>query len=329
MKLFFSQKKWFAVLVLYIIFFSNKALSQEDYAITRQLLQKYDSVKYYKAKEIVYNPYSFYNTFKNGKQGICNSYGEVIFEPTYDNAFMMGGPYYIIVINQKWGVCSIDGRILISPNKYTMALPDWNEDYGLLGFTVEIGRKKGYLGVNGEIIVPVDSYESVTYFPDEKRIKVKQDGEISYISYDHTKKTNTTTHSDSKNNGQGNGYRFDEITQSFFNTNKTYSIESFSFFGDKEYTTCEKGECTVTIKDRCITFKYDDGSVGTKKIVGELKECTVFAGDNDIIIPMYVTDDNCAVRAVMFEYGRKNLYIYTYNVIMKKYTCLMYYCLYW
>ena len=123
---------------------------------------------------------------------------------------------------------------------------------------------------------------------------------------------------------------FYEATESFFNTNKTYSMKSLIIkgLGDSGMTNYKKGEATITINSKSITIKYGDGSKSTHKIVGGLKNCKVYTNNGDVTMQMYILDDETAIRAIRWEDGRFDLHSYVFNRSMSKYIHTTVYMLY-
>ncbi len=117
------------------------------------------------------------------------------------------------------------------------------------------------------------------------------------------------------------------ITKSFFNTNKTYYIESYVdvITGTNNY---KKGDASITINNKTITIKDGQGRKDTYKIVGDMKDCKVYSEDGDATINMYTLDNEDAIQAIKKNNGQIIIYYYVYNYSVSKYVFFEFYRLY-
>lgn len=123
---------------------------------------------------------------------------------------------------------------------------------------------------------------------------------------------------------------FSEYTQQFFANPKSYSIRDFGLvsLGLDGLTTYEKGESSFTVTSNGFSYRFEDGSEESFNIPATLKDVTVITDQGDAIIPMYVLDDDLAVRVIKFREGSYifrdlscNVYIYARNKPSGKYFC--------
>lgn len=115
---------------------------------------------------------------------------------------------------------------------------------------------------------------------------------------------------------------FYEISDTFFNTPKTYKLDIFCDMtlgvdGVKDYS----GEnAYIVVGNRSLVFKWSDGSINAAKMVSGKEMLTVDTFNGDIKMPLYRLDIGMAVRAIEYKSsGIKQIFGYVYNAQIKKY----------
>lgn len=114
---------------------------------------------------------------------------------------------------------------------------------------------------------------------------------------------------------------FSEATVEFFSTPKTYSVSSHAnvMLGLDGYSTYQEGESTFTVKRNSFSYVHGDGSSGSYSFIPRLEKITVMISRGEVDMPMYVLDDESAVRAIQYEDGHYQVHHYIKNVNSGKY----------
>ncbi len=230
-------------------------------------------------------------------------------------------------------------------------------------------KKRGVYDATGKVIVPLKEFEegsvkynkaknSIVFIPQEGKERVLcsmsvlsanklKSGTIDIIYNPNKPKINlgSTNQKPTVNLGgqsrKSEDYSFEnvvkeakndilEISEPFFKENKTYSVRYYNLLMLNDLKEYEKGKFFITVKDKVVTIKFDDGSGSSHKIVSGIKKCTVRASDGgSVTIPMYVLDNGMALRAIQSKSERRiTIYEYHFNNPTQKYILGAYYVLY-
>ena len=83
--------------------------------------------------------------------------------------------YYSVKLNDKEGICDLNGRELMAPNKYNSVIYDKQSGY----YAVKIGDKAGLCNLTGKEIIAPDKYTDIsTYEAKDGYYKVKIDDKV-------------------------------------------------------------------------------------------------------------------------------------------------------
>jgi hypothetical protein len=110
----------------------------------------------------------------NGKYGFINEKSEMFVKPKYDLVFNIHDGFVSVCKNKKWGVMDSSGHLII-PVKYDFIF----EFYEGMA-QVELNNKFGYFNTKGELAIPIKYEKADPYFK-EGKAKVTLGGNVFYI----------------------------------------------------------------------------------------------------------------------------------------------------
>lgn len=125
-----------------------------------------------------------------------------------------------------------------------------------------------------------------------------------------------------------------DITKSFFNTNKIYYIEAYVNAINGLTNTYKKGESSIIINNNSITKKDGQNckdkyaSLLSKRFLDEMKDCVILRRNEEEIQNMYTLDNKDAIQAIMMPNGKIIVVYYAYNYKLNKYLLFEYFLLY-
>lgn len=128
---------------------------------------------------------------------------------------------------------------------------------------------------------------------------------------------------------QSQSIDFCEYTREFFSNPKSYSIEShgISMLGPQGLTSYKDGESSFDVTSNGFSYRFNDGSGASRKIISSLKNVIVLTSHGDVNMQMYVIDNEQAVRAIKYKDGHCAVHMYARNNSTGKYVHIDWYTL--
>lgn len=302
--------------------------------------------------------------------GLYSTDGQEIIAPTYYSCVQFfscpKGDFIVTVRDPEITIIDSSGKELAKIRKEGVKRSYLQFNDGKFWIHLVTEDSRGICDINGKVIVPLNKYEGAILYNNSKKsivhahegketvltpisvfpAKQISSGTIDIIYNPNKPKINlgnsssNTQVADDKSGKQssGSGKSMEdyvkedilEITKPFFEGNKTYSVKRYLNISTMADESFNKGESTVTVKDKVVTIKFKDGSGKPKRIVEGIKDCTVYTTTGkDVTIPMYILEDGAGIRAIQSKRDKSiSIYKYAYNNPSKKYVCLFMYELY-
>lgn len=242
---------------------------------------------------------SYIQTKKDGKFGVCSLDGEKIVDAKYDNIFVHDNNYYTKNKN---------GEMAIGPRKEGNTS---NEDGKAF---IDLLSLFGF----GDYEDPLEGFYSVS----------GNDGADRKVNEKDKKESNSNASVTNSNNVSDWDWSipdFQEYSDKFFSTSKTYNM--VSYINILRYEEYKNNEASLTVKGKEITIKRSDGSTEKMYIVSGEKMLPVFSTENEnlkmplyeVKRPLYEVEGVSAVRAIKMQDGSIILFEYVYNKASGKY----------